>query len=211
MNKSTLNQRLCSVEGCDHEYYAKGFCSMHYKKNRKYGDPLKFVIYISNSGLCEIDGCINKHYSKGLCNLHWFRKWRHGTTDNLHLLRNHGKSNDSIYRIWKGMKNRCNNHGNDNYIRYGARGIRVCTRWLSFKNFYEDMGDKPKGMSLDRIDNNGDYCKKNCRWATRKQQQRNMRSNHFIAYRGREQCISAWAEELGVGWKNVEKLLLNST
>jgi hypothetical protein len=73
------------------------------------------------------------------------------------------------------MKKRCNWAGNDNYHLYGGRGIKVCDRWNSFVHFLEDMGERPEGMTLDRIDPNGNYEKSNCRWATAVEQRANQR------------------------------------
>lgn len=90
----------------------------------------------------------------------------------------HGMSGTSTHSIWNQMKRRCYKKNHPEYFRYGARGIRVCEEWHDFKNFYRDMGTRPKNRSLDRIDNNGNYSKSNCRWATIKQQNDNKRPRY---------------------------------
>lgn len=100
------------------------------------------------------------------------------------------------YNSWAQMLTRCNNPGDKNFKDYGGRGIKVCGLWVEFKNFYADMGERPKGTTLDRIDNNGDYCQGNCRWATQEQQHRNKRSNRLLSCRGVTQCAQAWADQL---------------
>jgi hypothetical protein len=89
----------------------------------------------------------------------------------------HGYSKTKIYRVWSGIIQRCNNPNNKDYKDYGGRGIVVCKRWLKFENFLKDMGEVPFGLTLDRINNDKNYYKKNCRWATWNQQANNRRNN----------------------------------
>ncbi len=109
------------------------------------------------------------------------------------------KQHSKTYTAWSHMISRCTNPNDINYHNYGGRGITVCKRWRKFENFLEDMGEPPSAKhSIDRIDNNGNYCKSNCRWATDTEQQRNTRRNHSVTYNGKTQCIAAWAEEYGI-------------
>jgi hypothetical protein len=111
----------------------------------------------------------------------------------------HGMFGTPEYHTWGSMIQRVTNPKNNRYADYGGRGITVCWRWMSsFDNFYEDMGKKPKGTTLGRIDNDGKYCKDNCEWQTAIEQANNKRNNRMFTYQGRTQSVCAWAGELGL-------------
>lgn len=116
------------------------------------------------------------------------------------------------YRAWSQMKSRCYTKSCPNFKRYGARGIRVCARWLkSYKNFLLDMGRaKSRLHSLERNNNQGNYQPSNCRWATRKDQQRNTRGNRFYSHLGQTKCIAAWAEHYGMTYSGMRKKIRRS-
>lgn len=104
------------------------------------------------------------------------------------------------YNAWCNMRSRVGNPKNNKHEHYGGRGIKVCDRWLeSFENFIADMGDKPTPQhSLDRIDNDGDYCPENCQWATKKQQLRNTRRCHLVTCNGVTRTLAEWEEITGI-------------
>lgn len=110
----------------------------------------------------------------------------------------HGMAHTKIYQIWANMKQRCLNPNSPEYRRYGGRGISVCPRWLSFENFYVDVGEAPKGKSFDRKDNSKDYTPDNWRWATPQQQAANTRMARLITYKGKTMTTSQWAKRLGL-------------
>jgi len=115
-----------------------------------------------------------------------------------HLKGTHRLSNTSTHEVWKSMRQRCNNKRNKDYKYYGGRGIVCCDRWKRFEKFYADMGEKPEGLTLERIDNNKGYSPSNCKWVNMKEQNRNSRNNRVIKYGGETKCVSEWAEVLKI-------------
>lgn len=112
----------------------------------------------------------------------------------------HGRARTPEYRAWVDLKTRCTSSSNSRWEGYGGRGIKVCDRWLeSFENFYADMGDRPSVKhSIDRIDNDGDYCPENCQWATPKEQYSNRSTNRYLTYQGRTLNVTEWSAEIGI-------------
>lgn len=116
----------------------------------------------------------------------------------------HGLTYSRAYKTWSGIKARCHTPSASGYENYGGRGITVCDRWRdSFENFLADMGEPPDGCSLERVGNDGPYSPENCRWATRKEQNRNSRHNRTVDGK----CLSEWAEHYGVSISTIQKRL----
>ncbi len=109
----------------------------------------------------------------------------------------------STYNVWCGMLQRCRNPKQKWFHRYGGRGIKVCDRWLDFRNFYADMGEKPANLKIERIDNDGDYEPGNCRWATQKEQIRNRENTLMVEYEGRMTPVAELSERFGIRHKRV--------
>ena len=111
----------------------------------------------------------------------------------------HGKTNTREFATWTDIQTRCHNPNSTAFADYGGRGIVVCARWRdSFQNFLSDMGERPAGKSIDRINNDGPYSPENCRWATRQEQARNKRNNVWVEIGGEVKTLSEWARHYGV-------------
>jgi hypothetical protein len=111
----------------------------------------------------------------------------------------HGQKRTRLYRTWRNMLSRCLNPRASGFYRYGGRGIKVCPEWLFFRNFHRDMGKPPSPLhTLERKNNNGNYEKDNCRWATTSEQARNKSSNRHITIGDRTQILIEWSEETGI-------------
>lgn len=117
----------------------------------------------------------------------------------------HGMTGSRTYRIWKGLKERCELKNSKDWKNYGGRGITVCQDWKkSFQSFLQDMGEAPIGMQIDRIDNNDGYYKANCRWTTIEVQANNRRTCKYVTYKNKTQSVSDWAKECGLERKTLE-------
>lgn len=131
----------------------------------------------------------------------------------------HGLTGSPLHMVWAAMNQRCSNPNHKNYASYGGRGVSVCDRWRkSFESFLADMGPRPDGMTLERIDNNGNYDPDNCRWATRKEQTANRRPGRVLVASGRSMPIAEWAliegipetvirNRLALGWSHSRAVL----
>jgi len=105
-----------------------------------------------------------------------------------------------LYGIWVHIRDRCGNRKCKQYKWYGGRRIAVCERWMKFENFYTDMAKGyRKGLFLERIDNDGDYCPENCRWATNNEQSVNKTTTRYISFNGRTHALAVWARMMDVG------------
>ena len=111
----------------------------------------------------------------------------------------HGMTHTNTYNSWSAMIQRCNNINNISYNNYGGKGIKVCEDWYTdFNSFLKDMGERPRGMSIDRILVSGNYEKNNCKWSTEKEQQNNKTNNVLLLYKGETKTISEWSDKLSI-------------
>jgi hypothetical protein len=118
----------------------------------------------------------------------------------------HGMTGTPTFRSWETMKQRCTNPKSPDYEYYGGRGISVCDAWLnSFETFLSDMGERPNGATLDRVETDGDYEPGNCRWATYRQQVRNRRDTVTVSFRGKTQDLYQWEAETGISARAIRQ------
>lgn len=120
-----------------------------------------------------------------------------GRSRDTHWLVKHSASDDPVYKVWTAMRQRCLNPNSKHWNRYGGRGISVCDRWNSFDAFAADMGPRPSGSTLERIDNDRGYSPDNCRWASRREQSNNTSNNRLITVGRVTKTVRQWERDLG--------------
>lgn len=176
----------CKVDWCERSAYCRGYCRPHYKRLLRYGSPLDggpYLEYKNKGKLCLVEECDRPAFTKGLCSKHYRRAHLYGNISYSGPKDHRFLDHKAEWKTWDSMRYRCYNANADSYKYYGGRGIKVCDRWLGrdgFVYFLMDMGPRPNGCSLDRIDPDGDYCPENCRWANIVTQQTNRRNNNSI-------------------------------
>lgn len=154
---------------------------------------------------CIIGSCSNPGLARQMCGMHYARWTRNN--DDLAMERppqrggplTHGMSYSREYCVWRNMLKRCLDPSHKGWHNYGGKGVKVCDRWLhSFENFYEDVGPRPKGYQLDRINSNGNYCPENCRWTDLVTQRRNSKNIRPITVDGETKLMHEWAATSGI-------------
>ena len=129
-------------------------------------------------------------------------------------MKTHGMSNTKIYNVWKGMRRRCYLKSDSRYSRYGGRGIKVCAEWNSdFTKFYEwaikNGYRENAGLSIDRVDVDGNYEPSNCRWVDNKTQMNNMSSNNRLTFKGEELTMSEWSDRLNIPYATIQARIMS--
>lgn len=134
------------------------------------------------AGFSSSCGCLNREANA--------RRATHGHAS--------GGKQSPTYVAWHSMHRRCSDEKHVSFHNYGGRGITVCAEWKDFEAFLRDMGERPKGMTLDRIDSNGNYCKGNCRWVSMKENSNNRRNNRMVTLHGKTHTVAQWAALTGI-------------
>lgn len=151
------------------------------------GQEASIALSALHGGLTKSCGCFRREHSKS-------------------MNQSHGRSQTSEYHVWAGVVQRCNNPKNQAFHNYGGRGIRVCEQWATFEGFYADMGAS-NGLTLERMNNDGNYEPANCKWATRKEQNSNRRDNVFLEHAGLRLTLTQWSEKMHIALGTIQKRL----
>lgn len=201
----------CCVYGCTKIAVHKNMCNAHYRRNLKYGDPTlggHYKLY-KNDSICRVEDCKHQAKSLGLCVKHYTRLIRHNDIEYSGNKKRQSIVHSKEYKSLDAAKQRCFNQNCKNYKLYGARGITVDSSWLGpsgFDNFYKELGDCPKGYTLDRIDVNGNYEPGNCRWADPRTQACNKRTNlKTPGVYSRKTTVGKWTAHITFHGKRISK------
>ena len=201
------NEKIVSVKHLKSGDIKSCGCIVVHKKLKK---GVRFGRYT----VLEYSHCVGyAHFYKCLCDcgnisivrISSLKKNRYGCSKcKKYLETANGFSRNRIYKIWKKMLSRCYNSKEKFFYRYGKRGITVCDEWkndfMAFYNWANNNGYK-KELTIDRINNNGNYCPENCRWATRKEQANNTSRNKIIEFNGTKMTASQWSEKIGIKYQ----------
>jgi len=156
--------------------------------------------------ICKIEGCEKKHYGIGYCKMHYERVRNYGDSSFVKTICGEDRVRHPLYATYRDMKKRCYNSRTISYKNYGAIGIKVCDEWLGlkgFSNFIADMGERPNGTTLDRIDNNKGYSKENCKWSTAHEQSANRRNNNKDVGVGFSKKENKWVASITIKKKRI--------
>ena len=180
----------CQLEGCFNPVHQKKYCRKHFSAYRQYGNPDGILgLYLDDRVPCVVPECQLAAVGKGYCQKHNYRLKHFGDVNKVSRVVGENRKKHPVYKVYHAMLQRCNNPDNEYYLYYGGRGIQVCERWQGlkgFNHFIEDMGERPKGLTLERINNDGNYEPGNTKWATRQEQAINRRTPLInpIGYKG---------------------------
>lgn len=159
------------------------------------------MVQCDHMRICQLEHCKEAHKAKGYCSKHYQRFKNHGNVERSYTKRNTDRSHE-LYNVFWNMIKRCNDKNNQ---WYGERGIKVCDRWSGdngFQYFVEDMGKRPKGHQMDRVDVDGDYTPENCRWVDKYDQMSNIRTNNKVVGVGWHKQRQKWRARIKVGGRD---------
>lgn len=153
------------------------------------GELTLSISRMNRNGVCKIDSCGRRILARRMCCKHYNQAMDAG------LIPKKGPAAryHPLYPVWTNIRQRCTYHWHPAYSYYGGRGIVLSKEWHDFWTFVKDMGDRPPGWTVERINNDGNYEAANCRWATRAEQMRNTRRNRLITHNGETLCVTDWA------------------
>lgn len=200
----------CRIEGCTDPARGKKhqLCNKHRLRLQRHGRLNERTL--QRDLPCTITDCGQPRHALGLCSMHYQRQAANGSPHIVKFTReSHGLTGHELHRTWKDMKSRCYSASSPTYPYYGGRGIKMCDRWrTSFLAFLADVGERPEGHSLDRIDNNGNYEPGNVRWADRSTQSKNtrLRCDNKSGHKGVlwDRTQKRWRSYVGGGRSRVE-------